>query len=102
MHDLTRVLLAAPQVNQTVLRRRGELGVSGDWRNHRGAVGTDADADDVAVELGGEGGQCDGGEACALVFFAQLRLYVIILSGSDRSRTIRVGCLGAHAPQTLA
>ena len=102
MHDLAGVLSAAPQVDQTVLRRGRELGLSEIARNNRVAVGTDADADDVAVELGGEGRQRDRGEACAFVLFAQLNLGVMAFLRYDSSRTIRVGGLRAHAPQTLA
>lgn len=102
MHDLTGVLLAAPQVDQTVLGRRGELRVSGGVEKNSVAVGTDADADDVAIELGGEGGQRDRREARALVLLAQLCLYVIDPFGYYRSRTVGVSRLCAHAAQSLA
>ena len=101
MHDLTGVLLAAPQVDQAVLGRRGELRVSGGVEKNSVAVGTDADADDVAIELGGEGGQRDRGEARTLVLLAQLCLCVIDPFGYYRSRTVGVGRLCAHAAQSL-
>ena len=102
MHDLTGVLLAAPQVDQTVLGGRGELRVSGGVEKNSVAVGTDADADDVAIELGGEGGQRDRREARTLVLLAQLCLCVIDPFGYYRSRTVGVGRLCAHAAQSLA